>query len=56
MEKIDFNKDLSHLYRPSTNKIATIDVPELNFIMIDGMGNPNTEKSYVHAIICQVSR
>lgn len=50
MEKIDFKKELKHLYRPSAKKIEIIDVPEMNFLMVDGKGDPNTAKEYVDAI------
>ena len=50
MEKIDFKKKLKHLYKPSAKQIAIVDVPEMNFIMIDGKGNPNTSQSFSDAI------
>jgi len=50
VEKIDFKKKLKHLYRPSVKKIEIIDVPEMNFLMIDGKGDPNTAKEYADAI------
>ena len=50
MEKIDFKKELKHLYRPTTKRIDIVDVPEMNFLMIDGKGNPNTAKEYSDAI------
>ena len=36
MEKLDLRKQYKHLYAPSPNKVEVIDVPALNFIMIDG--------------------
>ena len=50
MEKIDFKKELKHLYQPSTKKVEQVDVPEMNFIMIDGHGNPNTAQEYQDAV------
>ncbi|MBT3233031.1 MAG: hypothetical protein HN356_09460 [Calditrichaeota bacterium] len=50
MKKIDFKKELKHLYKPTVKKFATVEVPDTNFIMIDGIGNPNTEKSYAEAV------
>ncbi|HHJ06606.1 MAG TPA: hypothetical protein ENK24_03815 [Anaerolineae bacterium] len=50
MSKIDFKKELKHLYRPSTKKFAMVDVPPMNFLMIDGRGNPNTAQEYAEAI------
>ncbi|MBT7618583.1 MAG: hypothetical protein HN590_14990 [Calditrichaeota bacterium] len=50
MKKIDFKKELKHLYKPTVKKFATVEVPDTNFIMIDGIGNPNTEKTYAEAV------
>ena len=50
MEKIDFKKELKHLYRPKLKKIDIVDVPAMNFLMIDGKGDPNTAKEYTDAI------
>ncbi len=50
MEKIDFKKKLKHLYGPSVKMVEKVDVPQMNFLMVDGEGNPNTEKSYGDAI------
>ena len=38
MEKIDFKKTLKQLYQPSAKEIASVDVPEMNFLMVDGDG------------------
>ena len=40
MEKLDLKKDLKYLYAPSVKKIEIVDVPPLNFIMIDGAIEP----------------
>jgi hypothetical protein len=50
MEKIDFKKTLKHLYQPSVKEIVRVDVPEMNFLMVDGEGNPNNSKSFSDAI------
>ena len=50
MKKIDYKKELKHLYRPSTKKCELIEVPTMNFLMIDGMGDPNTAQAYKDAI------
>ncbi len=50
MKKFDLKKELKHLYNPSAKDISVIDVPEKNFLMIDGEGNPNTSKLYKDAI------
>ncbi len=50
MEKIDFQKKLKHLYKPSRKHIEIVDVPKMNFIMIDGKGNPNTSSEFKEAV------
>ena len=50
MEKIDFKKELKHLYQPSKKKVEQVDVPEMNFIMVDGHGDPNTAQEYKEAM------
>lgn len=42
-KKIDYKKDYQDLYLPKT-KPMLIDVPPMNFIMIDGAGDPNHEE------------
>ena len=50
MEKIDYKKQLKHLYGPSARKVEIVDVPQMNFFMVDGEGDPNTSKSFGDAI------
>lgn len=50
METIDFKKQLKHLYQPTTKEVVVVDVPELNFLMVDGKGNPNTSQEYAEAV------
>ncbi len=42
MKKVDLRKQYKHLYAPSAKAVGVVDVPPLNFLMIDGQGNPNT--------------
>ncbi len=37
MEKIDLRKQYKHLYNPSAKKVEVVDVPPLQFAMVDGM-------------------
>ena len=46
MITIDLRKQLKHLYQPSAKQFSIVDVPPLNFLMIDGAGNPNTSQDY----------
>ena len=41
MKIIDFKKELKHLYRPSVKTVETVDIPKMNFFMVDGDGGPN---------------
>jgi len=49
MTKIDFKKTLKHLYNPP-RRFVTVDVPEMQFLMVDGHGDPNTTQNYKDAI------
>lgn len=49
MSKIDLKKELKHLYQPSPNEVVLLDVPRMNFLMIDGQGDPNTSQEFQEA-------
>ena len=50
MQKIDYKKELKHLYKPSAKKAEIIEVPAMNFLMIDGKGDPNTAPAFAEAV------
>ncbi|MBN1261777.1 MAG: GyrI-like domain-containing protein [Anaerolineae bacterium] len=50
MEKVDFKKTLKHLYLPSQKAFTIVAVPSMQFLMVDGHGNPNTSQDYRDAI------
>lgn len=50
MKKIDFKKELKQLYNSSAKEVAIVDVPEMNYLMIDGKGDPNTAQEYQDAV------
>ncbi len=50
MKKIDYKKDLKHLYKPSPKKVEIVEVPQMNFLMIDGQGDPNTSQEFQDAV------
>ncbi len=50
MLKVDLKKKYQELYHASAKEIGLIDVPPLNYIMIDGSGDPNTSQEYQDAI------
>ncbi len=50
MAKVDYKKELKHLYLPSSKEVSIVEVPEQQFIMIDGQGDPNTSKEFQAAV------
>ncbi len=50
MAKTDWKKEFSKLYLPSAKEISVVDVPPMNFAMIDGAGDPNTSKDFQDAL------
>ena len=49
MDKVDFKKKLKQYYVPPKEFVA-VDVPEMQFIMVDGHGDPNTAGEYKDAV------
>jgi hypothetical protein len=43
MSKIDLRKELKHLYAPSAKKVEVVEVPEFQFVTIDGRIEPEEE-------------
>jgi hypothetical protein len=41
MAKMDFKKQMVPLYSPKGKEIQVLDVPEMDFIAVDGVGDPN---------------
>lgn len=50
MKKIDYLKQLKHLFAPSAKKVEIVEIPEMNFLMIDGEGDPNTSQAFKDAV------
>jgi hypothetical protein len=50
MSKVDFKKELKHLYRPSAKAFTVVDVPSMQYLMADGHGDPNTAPAYQEAV------
>jgi hypothetical protein len=50
MEKVDLKKELKHLYQPSAKEVLQVDVPTMNYLMVEGEGDPNTSKAYSDAV------
>jgi hypothetical protein len=40
IQKLDLRQDLKHLYNPSARQVSVVDVPALNFLMLDGAIEP----------------
>lgn len=41
MIKIDHRKTLKHLYHPSSKTPGIVEVPEMNYLMVEGQGKPD---------------
>ena len=50
MQKIDFKKELKHLYQPSAKEPVIVELPAMNYLMLDGQGDPNTSPAYQAAV------
>lgn len=50
MQKIDFKKEQKSLYAPGTKEVVAVDVPTMQFLMVDGAGDPNTVPAYAEAV------
>lgn len=50
MEKLDLRKELKDLYSAPPNQVVFITIPKLNYLMIDGQGDPNTSTEYKDAV------
>jgi hypothetical protein len=50
MTKLDYKKEMKQFYFPSTKEFTLVDVPEMNFVMVDGYGDPNTSPLFQDAM------
>ncbi len=50
MKTIDFRKEFGTLYFPSAKEVVIVDVPPMNFAMVDGAGNPNGNPAFQQAL------
>src|SRR5512147_1301291 len=50
MTTLDLRKQLKHLYQPSAKNLSIVEVPPMNFLMIDGTGDPNTSQEFKDAL------
>ncbi len=49
MSKVDFKKTLKQFYIPP-KEFVIVDLPEMQFVMVDGHGDPNTAQEYQDAV------
>jgi hypothetical protein len=49
MEKVDHKKQMKEFYKPSRTPVI-VDVPPMQFLMIDGQGYPGTSVEYQQAM------
>lgn len=49
LKKIDYKSELKSLYKPSAKRVNAVDVPAMQYLMVDGAGAPGGE-SYIAAI------
>ncbi|WP_395576911.1 GyrI-like domain-containing protein [Streptomyces sp. BK79] len=50
MAPYDVKRERKEFYAPKNTAWAVVDVPEQQFIAIDGIGNPNTAPAYARAV------
>ena len=49
MKKVNFRRGLGYLHQASAKAVVEIDVPSMNFLLIEGESDPNTSKAYAEA-------
>ncbi len=49
LDKVDLKKELKNLYNPSAKEVSVVDVPAMNFLLVEGEGAP-TSPQYSEAI------
>lgn len=50
LAKLDLKKTMKSYWNPPVGRFVVVDVPLLDFLMIDGQGDPNTSAAYSAAI------
>lgn len=50
MAKIDHKKEMKEFYQSSAKEPKFVELPKLNYLMIDGKGDPNTAREYKDAV------
>src|SRR4051812_48931380 len=50
MQTIDYKSQLRKLYRAATTEVELVDVPPMNFVLIQGQGDPASSPDYPEAV------
>jgi hypothetical protein len=50
MGKLDYKKELKELYFPPAGHPVLVKVPKMNFLQVDGEGDPNTSQAFQEAL------
>lgn len=50
MKNVDLKKELKYLYQPPKDTVVQVDVPTMNYLMVDGEGDPNTAQAFQDAL------
>jgi hypothetical protein len=50
MSKFEVKNVFKELYQPSKREFSVVEVPEMNFLMIDGHGDPNLSPAYQESV------
>jgi hypothetical protein len=50
VDKVDFKKTMKALWQPPAGRFTVVDVPQMQFVKVDGHGDPNTAPAYKRAV------
>ena len=50
MAKLDFKQQFKQFYNPSAKQCAIVELPAMNFLMLDGAGDPNYAPAFQTAV------
>jgi hypothetical protein len=50
MQIIDYKAQLKRFYKPSSTEVEFVEVPPMNYFMVDGQGDPEGSKDYKDAV------
>ncbi|HNW91871.1 MAG TPA: GyrI-like domain-containing protein [bacterium] len=50
MDKLDYKRQYRQLYQAPAGSVTLVEVPAMNFLMIDGKGDPNSAPAYAAAL------